>query len=158
MHLLSLVPMGCLVLLFYENRKAIMTPVSAREAGFLLIILSTAVYGGVAILRLLIFDPRHTQNKLRQDFWRAGHAHAGVILILSLVALLYVDQANLSDWWKWLVRICIPLAAALLPLGFVLSMLLPEPTKPNKFYYLTYVGAFLLSVGLVVLGVGLLST
>jgi drug/metabolite transporter superfamily protein YnfA len=135
-----------------------MMPVSSQEAGFLLIILSTVVYGGIAILRLLIFDPRHTQNRLRQDFWRAGHAHAGVILILSLVALLYVDQANLSDWWKGVVRICIPTAAALLPLGFVLSMLLPEPTRPNKFYYLTYLGATLLTIGLVVLGVGLLST
>jgi hypothetical protein len=28
---------------------------------------------------------------LRQDLWRAGHAHAGVLLILSLVALRYAD-------------------------------------------------------------------
>ena len=35
---------------------------------------------------LLINDPEYTQNQLRQGFWRAGHAHAGVWLVLSLVA------------------------------------------------------------------------
>jgi hypothetical protein len=46
---------------------------------------------------LLIDDPRYQQNALRQDLWRAGHAHAGVLLVLSLIALRYVDEANLSD-------------------------------------------------------------
>jgi hypothetical protein len=35
------------------------------------------------------------KNPLRQDLWRAGHAHAGVWLVLALVALRYVDEANL---------------------------------------------------------------
>jgi drug/metabolite transporter superfamily protein YnfA len=34
------------------------------------------------------------RNPLRQDLWRAGHAHAGVWLILALVALRYVDEAR----------------------------------------------------------------
>jgi hypothetical protein len=29
--------------------------------------------------------------------WRAGHAHAGVWLVLSLVTLRYVDEAALSE-------------------------------------------------------------
>ncbi len=45
---------------------------------------------------------RDTDNPLRQDLWRAGHAHAGVWLILALVVLRYVDEANLSDGMKWL--------------------------------------------------------
>ena len=40
---------------------------------------------------LLIGDPKYMENPLRQDLWRAGHAHAGVWLILALVALRYVD-------------------------------------------------------------------
>ncbi len=64
-----------------------MTNESRRLAGILLIILPTVIYGGVMILRLLIGDPRYAQNHLRQDLWRAGHAHAGVLLVLSLVAL-----------------------------------------------------------------------
>lgn len=31
---------------------------------------------------------------MRQDLWRAGHAHAGVLLVLSL---LYVEEARLGE-------------------------------------------------------------
>jgi hypothetical protein len=62
----------------------------------LLVILPTVMVGGVSILRLLIGSPEYMQNPLRQDLWRAGHAHAGVFLILALVALRYVDDAALS--------------------------------------------------------------
>jgi hypothetical protein len=44
------------------------------------------------------------QNPLRQNLFRAGHAHAGVPLILSLVAYLYVDEATLSLAWKRVVK------------------------------------------------------
>src|SRR5262245_43472407 len=65
-------------------------------AGILLIVLPTVMFGGASILSLLMGDPTYMQNALRQDLWRAGHAHAGVWLILALVALRYVDEANLS--------------------------------------------------------------
>ena len=87
-----------------------MSPESRREAGILLVIFPTVLYGGVTLLRLLINDPRYAQNALRQDLWRAGHAHAGVLLILSLIALRYVDDANLSYGWKRVVRSLIPLS------------------------------------------------
>jgi hypothetical protein len=114
------------------------------------------VFGGVSILTLLIRDPRYRQNPLRQQLWRAGHAHAGVMLILSLLALLYVDQTDLSDLWKQIVRSAIPSAAILLPLAFFLSVLRPDATRPNALINLAYVGAAALTVGVVTLGVGLL--
>jgi hypothetical protein len=122
----------------------------------LLVIFPTVLYGGVTLLRLLITDPRYAHNALRQDLWRAGHAHAGVLLLLSLIALRYVDDAQLSHGWKRVVRACIPLSAILLPAAFFLSVLSPEATAPNGFIYLAYVGAVMLALGLVVLGVGLL--
>ena len=133
-----------------------MSPESRREAGILLVIFPTVLYGGVTLLRLLINDPRYAQNALRQDLWRAGHAHAGVLLILSLIALRYVDDANLSYGWKRVVRSLIPLSAIFLPAAFFLSVLSPDATEPNGFIYLAYVGAVMLAMGLVVLGVGLL--
>jgi hypothetical protein len=36
----------------------------------------------------------------RNRLWRAGHAHAGVHLVLSLVMLRYVGEAALSPSWK----------------------------------------------------------
>jgi hypothetical protein len=132
-----------------------MSPQSRLVAGILLILVPTVEIGGVSILSLLISDPQYTQNELRQDLWRAGHAHAGVWLVLSLVALRYVDEATLSEGMKWVVRLALPAAAILMPLGFFLSVLSPEATEPNALISLTYVAGGVLAVGLLVLGVGL---
>ena len=123
---------------------------SRRLAGVLLIVLPTVMFGGLSILSLLIGDPTYMKNPLRQDLWRAGHAHAGVWLILALVALRYVDEANLSDAMKWVVRGSIPLAAILVPAAFFLSVLSPEATAPNGLIYLAYLGAALLAVALLI--------
>ena len=133
-----------------------LSPESRITAAQLLIILPTVILGGVSILTLLIRDPRYRQNPLRQQLWRAGHAHAGVLLIVSLLALLYVDQISLSAMWKQVVRMAIPASAIFLPVAFFLSVLSPSATKPNKLIYLAYVGAVSLAFGLIVLGIGLL--
>jgi hypothetical protein len=132
-----------------------MTYASRLLAGILLIVLPTVMIGGVSILSLIIGDPTYMENPLRQDLWRAGHAHAGVWLILALVALRYVDEANLSNVMKWLVRGSIPIAAILVPAAFFLSVLSPYATAPNALIYLAYIGAVLLAVGVLVLGIGL---
>ncbi len=133
-----------------------MSPQSRLVAGILLILVPTVEIGGASILSLLIADPTYSQNELRQDLWRAGHAHAGVWLVLSLVALRYVDEATLSEGMKWLVRLAFPAAALLIPLAFFLSVLSPEATEPNAMIYLAYVAGVVLAVGLLVLGVGLI--
>jgi hypothetical protein len=128
---------------------------SRRLAGILLIVLPTVMYGGVSILGFLIDDPAYSQNALRQDLFRAGHAHAGVLLVLSLIALRYVDEANLSSGWKMFVRNGVPSSAILLPAGFFFSVVRPDATRPNDFIYLTYVGAVVLAVSVLLLGIGL---
>jgi hypothetical protein len=133
-----------------------MSPQSRLVAGIVLIIVPTVEIGGASILSLLIADPAYAQNDLRQDLWRAGHAHAGVWLVLSLVALRYVDEATLSEEMRWLVRVAFPVAAVLMALGFFLSVLSPEATEPNALINLTFVAGLLLAVGLLVLGVGLI--
>jgi drug/metabolite transporter (DMT)-like permease len=98
----------------------------------------------------------YMDNPLRQNPFRAGHAHAGVLLVLSLVALRYVDEANLPEGWRKFVRAAIPSAAILLPLGFFLSVLPPGAAEPNGTIYFCFAGAVLLAAGLVTLGTGLL--
>ena len=132
-----------------------MTHESRRLAGILLIVLPSVMFGGVSILSLLIGDPAYMKNALRQDLWRAGHAHAGVWLILALVALRYVDEASLSGGLKWFVRISIPVAAIAGPAGFFLSVLAPDATAPNGLINLVYLGAIVLALGVLVLGIGL---
>jgi hypothetical protein len=129
-----------------------MAPESRRLAGILLVVLPTVVYGGVSILSLMVSDPAYMTNPLRQDFWRAGHAHAAVLIILSLVLLPYVEEANLPYALKLVARYATPLAAILLPAAFFLS----TATEPNWVINLAYVAAVVLAIGLVTLGVGLL--
>ena len=140
---------------FSNGMEVVMTYESRRLAGILLIVLPTVMFGGVSILSLLISDPTYMQNALRQDLWRAGHAHAGVWLILALVVLRYVDEANLSNTMKWLVRGSVPVAAILVPAAFFFSVLSPNATAPNGLIYLAYLGAVLLALGVLVLGVEL---
>jgi drug/metabolite transporter superfamily protein YnfA len=134
-----------------------MSPQSRRAAGILLVVLPTVIFGGVSILSLLISPTSgYMKNQLRQDLWRAGHAHAGLFLVLSLVALRYVDEAVLSEATKNFVRWALPVAAILLPVAFFLSVLSPDATRPSGLIYLAYAGAVVLAAGLITLGVGLL--
>jgi uncharacterized membrane protein len=115
------------------NRTTRMSKESRRMAGMLLVVLPTVIVGGVSILTLLVHDPAYAQNKLRQDLWRAGHAHAGVLLVLSLVALRYVDETNLSSGFKWFARSAIPTAAIFLPVLSSFRCSLPALRSPTPF-------------------------
>src|SRR5436305_400261 len=95
-------------------------------AGILLVVLPTVMFGGLSLLNFLTWNsPGYANNPLRHDLCRAGHAHAGVYLVLSLVMLRYVDEAVLSPFWKWLARTGAPIAAILIPAAFFLSVASP---------------------------------
>jgi hypothetical protein len=126
-------------------------------AGILLVVLPTVMFGGLSLLSFLTGNsPGYTDNPLRHDLWRAGHAHAGVYLVLSLVMLRYVDEAVLSPFWKWIARTGAPIAAILIPAAFFLSVLSPTATEPSALMNLAYVGALFLAASVLSLGVGLL--
>jgi uncharacterized membrane protein len=113
--------------------------------------------GGASLLSLLLTDGSgYMLNPLRQNLWRAGHAHAGVYLVLALVMLRYVDEADLAPGTKRFVRLAAPLAAIFVPAAFFLSVLSPTATQPNRLIYLAYVGAVILAAGVVTLGIGLI--
>ena len=132
-----------------------MTTTSRRVAGVLLIVMPTVVLGGVSVLSLLVYDPAYEANSLRQALWRAGHAHAGVLLVLSLVALRCVDETGPAEPARWFVCLAFPAAAVLLPLAFFLSVLDPSATEPNALGHLAYVGAVVLVAGMITLGMDL---
>jgi hypothetical protein len=130
---------------------------SRMLAGILLVVLPTVMSGGLSILFFLMRNsPGFYDNPLRHDLWRAGHAHAGVYLILSLVMLRYVDEAKLSTFWRWIARTGAPIAAILIPAAFFLSVVSPEAKQPNGLMNLAYVGALFLASAVLSLGVGLI--
>ena len=133
-----------------------MTREAKLMAGIILITVPSIQYGGYFLLTQLVNKSSgYMDNPLRQNFFRAGHAHAGVIVILSLVCQLLADAALLPPSIIWLVRIGVPLAAILIPLGFFLSLMSPTATQPNGMVSLIYAGAIVLAVSVLTLGVGL---
>ena len=78
-------------------------------AGLILVLVPTIQFGGYFLLTSLIDrDSGYMANALRQNFFRAGHAHAGVITLLSLICQPFVDATRLSPAWRWFVRIGVP--------------------------------------------------
>jgi len=117
----------------------------------------TVELGGLSLLRMLTArTPGYLDNPVRQNLFRAGHAHAGVWVIFALVAMLYVDQAELSDGFKHLVRFSFAAAPILMPLGFFLSVVSPRAERPNGVIVLVLLGGLSLAVGAVTLGVGMI--
>jgi drug/metabolite transporter superfamily protein YnfA len=130
---------------------------SRALAGVLLLTVPTAMFGGVTLLTHLVERvPGYLDNPLRQNLWRAGHAHAGVYLVLSLVLLRYVDEATLSYAWKWVARLGTPIAAILIPAAFFLSVASPSSKEPSALLNLVYPGALSLGAAVLTLGVGLI--
>jgi hypothetical protein len=136
-----------------------MSESTVRAAGILLVILPAVAFGGASILFLWITTriAYYTKNRLRQRLWAAGHAHAGVLLVLALVAFLYLDNANLSGAATAFVLAAIPAAAVFVPAAYFLSVLRPDADRPNALINLAYVGYLSLTAGLLVLGIGMLS-
>lgn len=134
-----------------------MSPQSQVMAGILLVTVPTVAFGGASLLHFLTKrDPGYVENPLRQALFRAGHAHAGVLILLALVGMIYVDYAALSETMKWVVRIGLAAAPILMPMGFFFSVLSPGATRPGPMIRLVYAGALSLAVATVTLGVGLL--
>lgn len=130
---------------------------SRMLGGILLVVLPTVMYGGLTLLGMLVGRaPGYMDNPLRQDLWRAGHAHAGVYLVLALVMLRYVDEAVLSPFWRWIARTGAPIAAILIPSAFFLSVVSPSAEQPNGLINLAYIGAVFLAAAVLSLGVGLI--
>lgn len=125
--------------------------------------LVTVELGGWALLAFLTGSPgpgpagaSAEDNGRRMRFFRAGHAHAGVLIVLSLVYMLYLDRANFSNGVDWLVGLTLVGGALLQSGGFFVHMGAGAPDRPTAGTMLTRVGALLIAVALVVLAVGLI--
>jgi hypothetical protein len=122
--------------------------------GLSLVVVPTIIYGGLTVLGVIsggAYGAPAPQDLTapQQAFYRAGHAHAGVLLILSLILQILVDHARLGPL-TWPVRIAAPAAALLVSAGFFGIAHLPA------LRVVLYSGATLLAATTLVVGVGLL--
>src|ERR1700730_14029851 len=93
-----------------------MTREARMMSGIILITVPTIQYGGYFLLTSLMSKGSgYMDNPLRQNFFRAGHAHAGVIVILSLLRQVLADAATLPALFVWVARISAEDRAATMP-------------------------------------------
>ena len=131
----------------------------SREArlvsGLTLLLVPTIEYGGLVILGHLTHGaagmaPGRALDPTQSALFRAGHAHAGVWIVFSLVIQVLLDSAGLSRALKWLARLGAPVAALALSGGFFGLAFVPD------FRWLIYFGAACLAVVVLLTAVGLL--
>lgn len=112
-------------------------------------------FGGTFLLR--VANGRAPANDLQKSFFRAGHAHAGVLVVLGLLVAVLTHVAGASPGWSAAGAIAVLVAAILIPLGFFLSVLGPNPARPGRMIAAVWLGAASLTAGMVISGVAVIA-
>lgn len=115
----------------------------------------TVETGGLYLLKIVRGKAEVTP--FQEKFARAGHAHAGVLLLLALLCQVFADATSQTGALDWLSRSGVAVAALLMPGGFFFSSMGAGRSQPNKLIWMVFAGAALLAVSLVSLGIGLLA-
>jgi hypothetical protein len=123
-------------------------------AAFVLFAIVTVEFGGWSLLGFL--TSQDSLTPFEEQFFRAGHGHAGVLLILSLVYLLLMDRTRFSGRGQLLLSVTLLLGVLLQSGGFFLHFAVGEEGEASAGTWMTRAGAILLAVALISLGVGLL--
>ena len=118
------------------------------------IALPTVMYGGYALLGLLTRDGL---TPFQQTFFRAGHAHAGVLLLLSLLYHSYLEQTTLRPAIKVAAAVVVLVGILAQSGGFFLHMAIGQPGAPSLGTTITTMGAVLLAAAIVLLVYGLIT-
>jgi hypothetical protein len=133
----------------------VLSDASRVLAGVLLLSLVTVETGGLYLLKIVRGAAAVTP--FQEKFARAGHAHAGVLLVLALLCQVLADSTAQTGVLDWLSRSGVAVAALLMPGGFFLSSMGAGRTQPDRLIVLVLAGAALLALSLTSLGVGLLT-
>jgi hypothetical protein len=123
-------------------------------AVIVLVSLPTVMFGGFSLLRLVNTD-RLSEFQLR--YFRAGHAHAGVLLATSLAALSFLDRADLSSGAKWVVCLLLTVGVIAQSGGMFLHMLIGQARHWSGGNTLTTTGAVALAIAMLTLAYGIAS-
>lgn len=116
-----------------------------------LVSLPTVMFGGYSLLRLRIAG---RLNEFRETYFRAGHAHAGVLLVMSLAALSFVERADLNEAMRWVVCVLLAVGVIAQSGGMFIHMAIGRPGRWSPGNTVTVAGAVLLAAALLILAYG----
>jgi hypothetical protein len=132
-----------------------LSPSATSTAGTLLVAVVAIEWGGLFMLRVSSGSVPVTDFQRR--FFRAGHAHAGVLVTLGLVTVLLTEGTALTGLVGEVARSGVPLAAILMSAGFFLAAGGAGRTRPRPAgLALLALGALSLTAGVLTLGIALL--
>ena len=132
-----------------------MSPDARLMSGISLILVPTIVYGGLTVLGVVsngafgIPTPKNL-SPVQVAFYRAGHAHAGVLTLLALLLQISIDYAAIPQLLVWPVRIGAVLAGLFVSGGFFGIAHVPALRG------LLYTGAILVVATTLTVGIGLI--
>ena len=118
-----------------------------------LIALPTVMYGGYALRHML--ESGEGLTEFRRTYFRAGHAHAGVLQVLALVYYLYLGQTTVADGLKWAAGVVVVVGILAQSGGFFVHMAAGRPDAPSVGTRITTAGALLLAVAMLFLAYAL---
>jgi hypothetical protein len=113
------------------------------------------MFGGYSLLQLL--NRGDVLTPFQVTWFRAGHAHAGVLLVMSLLYYTFLDKTALSPAVKHTA--CAALFAGILAQsgGFFLHMVMGQPNQASIGTAVTVTGAILLACAIAMLVYGLIT-
>ena len=111
-------------------------------------------FGGWSLLGLLTSEDGLTQ--FEEQFFRAGHGHAGVLLVLALVYLVLMERTGFTGRTQLGLSLTLLTGIVLQSGGFFVHMVAGEERSASAGTWITRSGALLLAAALISLGVGLL--
>jgi hypothetical protein len=123
-------------------------------AAIVLFTIVTVEFGGWSLLGFLTSEEGLTE--FEEQFFRAGHGHAGVLLILALVYLVLMDRTRFTGRAQLWLSVTLLAGILLQSGGFFVHMLVGEEGAVSAGTWLSRTGAVLLAIALISLGVGLL--
>jgi hypothetical protein len=103
-------------------------------------------------------QPRQRPDPVPGTFLRAGHAHGGVLLLMSLLYYMFLDQTSLSASLKRAASLVLFAGVLAQAGGFFLHAIVGQPDEASIGTAITLGGAVLLASALVVLVYGLITT
>jgi hypothetical protein len=117
----------------------------------------TIAFGGTFLLSILRRQTgRENITEEQKAYFRAGHAHAGVLVLLNILGQLALDQSRFGEGLVWVLRIGLFASPLLVSGGFFggAPRRAGGPTTPLM--RLVPIGAVVLGLSTLGVGVGLL--
>jgi hypothetical protein len=120
------------------------------------ILLPTVMFGGYSLLQLLIDG--NVLTPFQVTFFRAGHGHAGVLILVALLFHSYLDRTTIVERVKWLACTAMLIGIMFVSGGFFLHMVVGQPGQSSVGTPVTTAGAVLLSLDILLLVYGLIKS